>query len=113
MPYVDPEKARRAKRESARRRRAAASGGEGSPSNRGAILLNLPARIQTAADILAILSEAVADIRAERHRDAFERGRAVGYLCGIALRAVEAADLLARVERIEAAMEGDARAESA
>lgn len=102
MPYADPERQRAARRESARRSRAAQRSGSTAP--RGTVTLPLPVRIETAQDILRLLSEAVGEVRAEDRAGALDRARAVGYLAGIALRAVETASLEARLLAVEEAM---------
>jgi len=57
--------------------------------------------VSTAEDILRLLSQMVGEVRADEHSGALDRARCVGYLCGIALRAVEASDLAARLETLE------------
>jgi hypothetical protein len=58
----------------------------------------------TAADVLALLGEQVEAVRSASDAGALEKARAVGYLAGIALRAIEAGNLAARVEMLEAVL---------
>ncbi len=51
--------------------------------------------------MLALLEEQVNAIRNAPEAGALEKARAVGYLASIALKAVEVADLSARVEAVE------------
>lgn len=95
MPYKDPEKQRAYKREWMRMRRA---GERGTP---GGTLLPLPFRLRTAQDVLALLAEQVEAVRQDPEAETLEKARVIGYLCGIALKAVEVADLSARIEALE------------
>ena len=58
-------------------------------------------RLQTAADVLALLDEQVAAVRQDASLGSVERAKAVGSLAGIALRAIDAGDVAARVEALE------------
>ena len=51
--------------------------------------------------MLALLEEQVSAVRDEPVAGTLEKARTAGYLAGIALKAVEVADLSARVEAIE------------
>jgi hypothetical protein len=97
MPYADPEKARRYQREYRRIRR----GGDRctTPSTTP---LPTEFRLRTAADVLALLEEQVGAVRADPKAEALEKARAVGYLASVALRAIEAGNLTARIEMLEA-----------
>jgi hypothetical protein len=95
MPYRDPDKRRAYQREYRRMRRA------GSSQTPGQTLLPLPFRLRTARDVLGLLEEQIDAIRHEPEAGTLEKARAVGYLAGIALKAVEVADLSARVEAVE------------
>ncbi len=106
MPYADPERRRSYKREWARMDRA---GECGTP---GGTPLPLPFRLQTAADILELLQEQVAAVRSEADAGTLEKARTIGYLAGIALKAIEAGDLAGRLEALEAVLKqrnGDAK----
>jgi hypothetical protein len=60
--------------------------------------------LQTPADVLAVLQEQVLALRVDREARAVERARAIGYLAGVALKAIEAGDMLARIEALEAVL---------
>jgi hypothetical protein len=64
----------------------------------------LPFRLQTAADVTDLLEEQVEAVRAEEGPGTLEKARTIGYLAGIALRAIEAGNLAARVEMLEAVL---------
>jgi hypothetical protein len=60
-----------------------------------------PPSQQTAADVLALLEETTAAVWADPFTRSAEEARAVGYLAGVALKAIEARNLAARVEMLE------------
>jgi hypothetical protein len=95
MPYKDPEKQRDYQREYKRMQRA------GSSQTPGQTLVPLPFRLKTAQDVLTLIEEQVNAVREEPEAGTLEKARAVGYLAGIALKAVEVADLSARLEAVE------------
>ena len=98
MPYKDPGRQQAYQREYGRLRRAGAAQ---TPSQTP---LPLPFRLKTAADVLALLEEQVSAVRGEEAATTLEKARVVGYLAGIALRAIEAGDLAARLEAVEATL---------
>jgi hypothetical protein len=102
MPYANPDRQRAAKREHARRKRAA-----GVEPKRGTRvpLVSGEVRIETARDVLAVIEGQVASVLEEEDLATAERARTIATLCGCALRAIEAADLAARVEALERALE--------
>lgn len=100
MPYRDPARQREYQREYGRLRRA---DGAQTP---GQAAIPLPFRLKTAADVLALLEEQVGAVRGDSALTTVERARTVGYLAGVALRAIEAGDLAARVEAVEAILKG-------
>jgi hypothetical protein len=61
-------------------------------------------RLKTAADILDLLAEQVAAVRADTEATTLERARCIGYLAGVSLKAVELTGLAERLEAIERAM---------
>ena len=95
MPYKDPEKRQAYQREYKRMQRA------GSGQTPGQTLVPLPFRLKTAQDVLALIEEQVNAVRDEPEAGTLEKARCIGYLAGIALKAVEAADLSARLEAVE------------
>jgi len=98
VPYKDPERQKAYKREWARMRRA---GDCGTPCG---TLLPLSFRLKTAQDILALIEEQVNAVRGDREAGTLEKARCIGYLAGIALKAVETADLEARIEALESVL---------
>ncbi len=100
MPYRDPERQREYQRDYGRMRRA------GDAQTPGQTVVPLPFRLKTAADVLALLAEQVRAVRDAPEAGTLERARCVGYLAGVALKAIEAGDLAARVEAVEAVLKG-------
>ena len=96
MPYANSDKARDYQREYRRIRR-------------GGDLCTTPCtspvavafRLQTAQDVIDLLQEQVEAVRSEKRAGTLEKARTIGYLTGIALRAIEAGNLAARVEMME------------
>ena len=98
MPYRDPERQAQYQREYKRLRRVGSGGTPVHPA------IPPEVRLRTAADVLALLGEQVQAVRADPAAGALEKARTVGYLAGIALRAIEAGDLAARLEALEAVL---------
>jgi len=63
-----------------------------------------PRRLQTAQDVIDLLEEQVEALRAERWAGAVQTARAIGYLAGIARKAIETGNLAARLEMLEAVL---------
>jgi hypothetical protein len=57
--------------------------------------------LKTVADVLALLEEQVEALQADDEAGVLERARTVGYLAGIALRAIETGNLATRIEMLE------------
>jgi hypothetical protein len=51
--------------------------------------------------VLALLEEQVEAVRGEQDAGTLEKARAIGYLASVALKAIDAGDLAARVEMLE------------
>jgi len=100
MPYRDPEQRRSYDREY---KRTARTGGGPTP---GQAVVPIPFRLKKAADVLGLIEEQVGAVRGDDSLTTVERARTVGYLAGVALRAIEAGDLAARVEAVEAVLKG-------
>lgn len=96
MPFADPERARSYQREYRRTRRAGDR-----CTTPGTSLVPLSFRLQTAQDVIDLLEEQVALVRAEQSAGTLEKARAVGFLAGVALKAIEAGNLAARIEMLE------------
>ena len=60
-----------------------------------------PLPLKTVADVLALLEVQVQAIREDEEADPLDRARTVGYLAGIALRAIESGNLAVRIEMLE------------
>jgi len=95
VAYADPERQRAYQREWVRLRNAG--------DRRTPVRTELPVsfRLQTAQDILELLAQQVNAVREDANAGALEKARCVGYLAGIALRAVETAQLEARLTELE------------
>ncbi len=98
MPYKDPAQRRGYDRDYKRIQR---SGGGPTP---GQTLVPIPFRLKTAADVLALLEEQVSAVRDDPEAGTLEKARCIGYLAGISLKAIEAGDLAARLEAVEAVL---------
>jgi hypothetical protein len=98
MPFADPERRREYQRERARLRRA---GRTDAPPR---LTLPDPIRVQTARDVLELLGEQINLLRSDLSLGTVERARTLGSLAGVALRAVETADLEARLATLEAVL---------
>ncbi len=61
-----------------------------------------PRRVQTAQDVIDLLQEQVEALRAETSLGPVERARAIGYLAGVARKAIEAGTITERMEILEA-----------
>jgi hypothetical protein len=102
VPYKDLDRQRAAQAEHARRKRAAGI----EPCRRTlAPLLDGDTRLRTAQDVLAVIESQIEAVLADGDLGTAERARTAATLCGIALRAIEQADLAARVESLERALE--------
>jgi len=94
VPYRDPDKQRLYKREWKRLQ----SVGGGTP---GGTVIPFPFRIRNAQDILSLLAKHVEAVENAEEAGPLEKARTVGYLAGIALKAVEVTDLGARLAKLE------------
>lgn len=107
MPFRDPERARQAKREWARRRRAAMASGSGrSVDPAGSSFqstLPLDFRIQKARDVLSVLNDSLAGVRADPAAWRLSQARVIVLLAGTSLRVIECGDLERRIEELEKA----------
>jgi hypothetical protein len=97
MPFKNHEKRRDYHRDYARTRRAPV----GVCQTPAQTQLPPEFRLKTARDVLALVAEQVAAVRAEVDAGTLERARCIGYLATIALRAVEVAELADRVDALE------------
>src|SRR5438128_1238699 len=60
-----------------------------------------PVPVETPADVVAVLAECVNLVRGDVFMDPSEKARTLGMLSSVALRAMEAKDLAARLEAVE------------
>ena len=60
-----------------------------------------PVPLDSPADVLAVIAEQVNAVRADSGADPVEKARTLGLLAGIALRAIESRDVVARLEAVE------------
>ena len=95
MPFADADKRREYDADYKRKARAA----EPCPTRRS---LPVEFRAKTAADVLGLLNEQLDTLRQDASLGSVERAKAVGYLADIMLRAIEAGDVAARLEALEA-----------
>jgi len=96
MPYKDKEVARNYNTNYQRSHRS------GMPS-KAAVDLPSSVRIKTAEDIRSLLETTINEVR-EAEADVLVKARCIGYLAGITLKAVETANLEARLTDIEATL---------
>src|SRR4051794_11576128 len=99
MPFCDPDRARAYQRSYRRIRRS----GDGCTTP---CTSPVPAdfRLRTAADVVALLEGQVKAVCDDPNAGRLEKARVIGFLAGVSLRAIEAGDLAARVEAIEATL---------
>ncbi len=98
MPFKDKEKQRAYQREYQRLRRA------GQPTgSRGIEVLRVSnlEQTETARGLLRILGGLIGDVLTAKEGDIFMKARTAGYLISIGLKAVEVADLEARLTSLE------------
>jgi hypothetical protein len=64
-----------------------------------------PRKLQTAQDVIDLLEEQVEALRAEAGTRPVDKARAIGYVAGIALKAIETGALAARLDQLEASLQ--------
>lgn len=101
MPYKDPGDKKNYQREYMRQKRA----GQGKGDKTKGKTLD-PEDIKTAQGLRDTLADTIAEVKATE-ADPFVRARCIGYLVGIALKAVETADLEERIRQLEADLEDE------
>ena len=95
MPYKDPGKQKEYQREWQRQRRA------GETVGFKVLLVSSPEEIRTASALLTVLAGLIKEVLETKQGDVFMRARTTGYLISIGLKAVEVADLEARLTNLE------------
>ena len=98
MPYSPPNKARNYQRDYRRLRRA------GDCTTPCTTQVPMVFRLKTAADVLRLVEEQVDAVRSDADSGPLDKARCIGFLGGVALRAIETGNLAARLEAMEAAM---------
>ena len=69
-----------------------------------AILFATEFRLKTATDVLALIGEQIEAVRDDGQAKKLEKARCIGYLAGIALKAIEAGNMAGRIEALEAVL---------
>lgn len=110
MPYKDPEKRKAQNRDRMRAKRAAQKGAvQGAPRVRPSLV---ELKLDTAHRILETLAAQALEVDAAvGESSAVERARTIGYLCSVAIRAIETGGLEARIEQVEALLREMQRAQ--
>jgi len=96
VPFSNPERSRQYQRQYRRLRRA---GDRCTTPCTSPIPADF--RLQTAQDVINLLQEQVLLVRAEPDASTIEKARTIGFLAGVALRAIEAGNLAGRLEALE------------
>ena len=58
-------------------------------------------RLRQAADVLAVVEEQMEAVRNDEKAGTLEKARCIGYLAGVALKAIDAGNLAARIDALE------------
>ena len=95
MPYKDPEKQKEYQRQWQRQRRA------GETVGFKVLRVSSPEQVKTAQGLLGVLADLIREVLTTKEGDIFMRARTAGYLINIGLKAVEVADLEARLNNLE------------
>ena len=95
MPYRDKEKQKEYQREWQRQRRA------GETVGFKVLRVSSPEQVRTAQGLLHVLGSLIGEVLTTKQGDIFMRARTAGYLISIGLKAVEVADLEARLANLE------------
>ena len=66
--------------------------------------LSVEFQLDTARDVLDLLDDQVNAVRNEPDAGTLEKARCIGYLAGIALKTIEAGDVAARIDALEAVL---------
>jgi hypothetical protein len=99
MPYRDRNRANDYQREYRRARRSGDS-----CTIPCTTPIPLPFRLETAADVLALIEEQVEAVRSETEAGTLDKARCIGYLASVALKSIDAGNLAARIESVEAVL---------
>src|SRR5262249_33459494 len=99
MPYSDPERDPTYFPDYPRLRRA---GDQCSTPVQPAVSLEF--RLETAGDVIALVENQVQAVLDDADAGTLEKARCVGYLATVSLKAIDAGNLAARVEALEAVL---------
>ena len=58
-------------------------------------------RLKTAVNVLELIEQQVAEVQTDQTAGKLEKARCIGYLAGIALKAIDAGNLGSRIEALE------------
>ena len=97
MPYRDPNRAREYFRNYRRTRRSGDA-----CSTPVHPVLSPEFRLATAADVVALIEDQCQAVLDEKEATILEKARCLGYLATVSLKAIEAGNLAARIEELEA-----------
>ncbi len=95
MPYKNPEKQKEYQRQWQRQRRT------GETVGFKVLRVSSPEEIRTAQGLLVVLGNLIREVLTTKQGDVFMKARTAGYLISIGLKAVEVADLEARLTDLE------------
>ena len=95
MPYKDLGKQKEYQREWQRQRRA------GETVGFKVLRVSSPEQVKTAQGLLGVLAGLIGEVLATKQGDIFMQARTAGYLISIGLKAVEVADIEARLTSLE------------
>ena len=73
----------------------------GDPVGFKVLWVSSPEQVRTAQGLLSVLSGLIREVLATKGGDTFVRARTAGYLISIGLKAIEVADLEARLSNLE------------
>ena len=95
MPYKDPLRQKEYQRQWQRQRRA------GKTVGFKVLRVSSPEEVKTAQGLLGVLGNLIGEVLTTKQGDIFMRAQTAGYLISIGLKAVEVADLEARLTNLE------------
>jgi hypothetical protein len=67
-------------------------------------------QLRTPGDVLQLLQWQIAAVARDTRANSVDRARAIGYLASLSLKAIEADNLAARLEAVEAVLQGRKKA---
>jgi len=85
--------------ERAHERKEASSAGGRARHGRSVAVAGEPVRLASLSDVVSLLEQAVSDVLVLEN--SIQRARCLGYLCGVAVKALEVSDIEQRIVRLE------------